>query len=72
VLARFGVSFRSADAACQNAEEEIPDWDWAKVEQASQAKWEDVLGRVGLPAINTENKDIVTLLYSSVSHVFFP
>ncbi|KAF9261279.1 hypothetical protein L218DRAFT_1046753 [Marasmius fiardii PR-910] len=66
VLARFGVSFLSSDAACQNAEQEVPDWSWSKVEQASEAKWEDVLSRVELPAIEKENKDVVTLLYSSL------
>ncbi|KAG6890340.1 hypothetical protein C0992_002323 [Termitomyces sp. T32_za158] len=32
VLARFGVSFISTQQACANAEAEIPDWDWDKVE----------------------------------------
>ena len=55
-------------ARCTNAEAEIPDWNWDKVEQASQAKWEDVLGRVELPASETENADVVELLYSSVCY----
>ncbi|KAG5341467.1 hypothetical protein C0989_010224 [Termitomyces sp. Mn162] len=46
VLARFGVSFISAQQACANAEKEIPDWDWDRVEDASRNAWEEVLGRV--------------------------
>ncbi|KAF8652899.1 hypothetical protein AX16_004087 [Volvariella volvacea WC 439] len=65
VLARFGVSFRGADEACQNAEEELADWDWGRVQNESKEKWETVLERV---SVDVENEDprVVELLYSSL------
>jgi putative alpha-1,2-mannosidase len=56
----------SADKACANAEEEIPSWDWDTVENASVAKWEDVLERVMVDT-SKEDATVVELLYSSVS-----
>ncbi|TFK37101.1 glycosyl hydrolase family 92-domain-containing protein [Crucibulum laeve] len=68
VTARFGVSFISADQACANAEEEVPDWDWEGVRESSREQWEDVLSRV---MVNTDTEDptIVQLLYSSLYRV---
>ncbi|KZP26864.1 glycoside hydrolase family 92 protein [Athelia psychrophila] len=65
VLARFGVSFISTDQACANAESEVPDWNWTAVQDASKAKWEDVLSRVTVDT-QAENPTIVELLYSSL------
>lgn len=65
VLSRFGVSFISVDQACSNAEEEVPDWDWDTVQNASVQKWEDVLERVQVDTTK-ENDTVVELLYSSV------
>ncbi|THH03301.1 hypothetical protein EW145_g6364 [Phellinidium pouzarii] len=61
VLARFGVSFISTSQACANAEEEIPDWDWDAVQNASASKWEDVLSRI---EIDTSVED-ATIFYRS-------
>lgn len=59
------MSFRGADQACRNAEEEVPDWDWGRVQEASRAEWEETLERVSVdPAV--EDPTVVTLLYSSV------
>lgn len=71
VLARFGVSFISTDQACANAEEEIPDWSWDVVQNASVSKWEDVLSRVEVDP-SVEDSTVVELLYSSVSLGFQP
>jgi putative alpha-1,2-mannosidase len=68
VLARFGVSFHSADQACANAEAEVPDWDWDAVQGASESAWEDVLSRVTVDT-TTEDATVVELLYSSVSRI---
>lgn len=68
VLARFGVSFHDADRACANAEEEIPDWDWVRVQGASVGAWEDVLARVAVD-LAVEDPTVVELLYSSVSSI---
>ncbi|THH32410.1 hypothetical protein EUX98_g1756 [Antrodiella citrinella] len=65
VFIRFGVSFISAAQACTNAEEEIPDWDWDKVINASVARWEDVLSRVTVD-VSKEDPTVVELLYSSL------
>lgn len=65
VVARFGVSFLSADQACNNAEEEVPDWNWDSIQAASKAQWEDVLQRVIIDT-KKENSTVVELLYSSV------
>ncbi|KAG6841161.1 hypothetical protein C0991_001289 [Blastosporella zonata] len=64
VLARFGVSFKSTQQACMNAEEEIPDWDWDKVEGASRDAWEDVLSRV-VADPSKEDATVLELFYSS-------
>jgi putative alpha-1,2-mannosidase len=66
VLARFGVSFHNADQACANAEAEVPDWDWDKIQGASAGAWEDVLSRVTVDTA-VEDATVVELLYSSVS-----
>ncbi|KAF8760180.1 Glycoside hydrolase family 92 protein [Rhizoctonia solani] len=46
LLVRVGVSFISAEKACASAEEEIPDFDFARIRKESRAKWNDLLGRV--------------------------
>ncbi len=69
VLARFGVSFIDSAQACANAAEEIPDWDWDIVQEASRSKWEDVLKRVTIN-VEQENPTVVELLYSSVGNAF--
>ena len=69
VLARFGVSFKSADQACANAEAEVPTWDWNTVQKASRDQWEDVLQRVQVDT-SEEDATIVELLYSSVGQVY--
>jgi putative alpha-1,2-mannosidase len=66
VLARFGVSMRSSAQACANAEEEVPDWDFDSVQNASAAAWENTLGAIQVDATQ-ENSTVLTLLYSSVS-----
>ncbi|KAF8880515.1 glycosyl hydrolase family 92-domain-containing protein [Infundibulicybe gibba] len=65
VLSRFGVSFLSSDQACANAEAEIPDWNWNRVQEDSRSKWEDVLERVTVDTTK-ENPTVVQLLYSSL------
>ncbi|KAF8154600.1 glycosyl hydrolase family 92-domain-containing protein [Crassisporium funariophilum] len=68
VTARFGVSFISPAQACSNAEQEIGDWDWDRVQEASRSEWEDVLSRVAVDTVK-EDATIVQLLYSSLYRV---
>ncbi|KAF8994041.1 glycosyl hydrolase family 92-domain-containing protein [Cyathus striatus] len=65
ITARFGVSFISSEQACVNANEEIPDWNWDGVQEASRSKWADVLNRVDVDT-TVEDKTVVELLYSSL------
>jgi Glycosyl hydrolase family 92 len=46
ILARVGVSFISPEQACNNAEEEIPDFDFERVHQENRAQWNELLGRI--------------------------
>lgn len=41
VLVRFGVSYVSAEQACQNAEEEIPQYDFEAVVAQSKKLWNE-------------------------------
>lgn len=66
-MARLGVSTKSADQACANAEAEVGDvWDFDGIRQASRNMWEELLERVEVD-VATEDKTVVELLYSSVS-----
>ncbi|KAF5366597.1 hypothetical protein D9758_008976 [Tetrapyrgos nigripes] len=65
ITARFGVSFISSSQACANAEEEVPDWDFDGIREASRSSWETVLERV-LVDVEKENTTVVELLYSSL------
>ncbi|CUA70386.1 putative glycosidase Rv0584 [Rhizoctonia solani] len=65
LLVRVGVSFISADKACANAEEEIPDFDFGRVRTESRAKWNDLLGRVRVDETKVD-KNTTALLYSSI------
>ncbi|RFU24048.1 hypothetical protein B7463_g12286, partial [Scytalidium lignicola] len=44
VLIRVGLSFISADQACENAESEIPDFNFERVKRAAEIKWQKKLG----------------------------
>nr|GAT50324.1 glycoside hydrolase family 92 protein [Mycena chlorophos] len=65
ILARLGVSFISTAQACQNAEEEIPDFDFAGVVSDAEDQWRDILNRVQVNSTGADD-DTVTLLYSSL------
>ncbi|KAF5328370.1 hypothetical protein D9619_013241 [Psilocybe cf. subviscida] len=65
ILARVGVSFISSAQACQNAQQEIPDFNFDAVHAANRAQWNDLLGRI---QVDTTNVDLETtqLFYSSL------
>ncbi|KAF7289771.1 Glycoside hydrolase family 92 protein [Mycena indigotica] len=65
ILARVGISFVSTAQACENAEEEIPQFDFAQVLANSEHQWRDILGRVQVDSTGVD-KDTVTMLYSSL------
>ena len=64
VLARVGVSLISAEQACKNAEEEIPDFDFERTEKKAKEEWNELLGRFH---VQVEDRDTGVLFYSSVS-----
>jgi putative alpha-1,2-mannosidase len=43
ILVRAGMSFISSHQACQNAEREIPDYDFAKLVSSAKSAWEEKL-----------------------------
>ncbi|KAF6741810.1 glycosyl hydrolase family 92-domain-containing protein [Ephemerocybe angulata] len=62
ILARVGVSLISAEQACKTAEEEIPDFDFERVRNEAEGKWDELLGRV---QVDVTGRD-VELFYSSL------
>lgn len=44
VMVRVGLSFISASQACQNAESEIPDFEFEEVQASAEKAWRDKLG----------------------------
>ncbi|KAL4261951.1 Peptide-N(4)-(N-acetyl-beta-glucosaminyl)asparagine amidase [Pleurotus pulmonarius] len=65
ILVRVGVSLISADQACANAEEEVPDFDFDGVHRAARQAWNDVLGRVQVDPTGVDT-EMVSLFYSSL------
>ena len=68
ILARVGVSLISVSQACENAESEIPDFDFEGLRESARKEWNELLGRFEVPAKDIEDeKDTAVLFYSSVS-----
>lgn len=68
VLIRAGVSYVSPQQACQNAESEIPQFDFDLVEKQSKALWNEKLSR--LQIANDSDPTIAELIYSSYYRSF--
>lgn len=68
VLIRRGISFKSAEKACANMEEEIPDWDFSAVSAASAGLWEDKLKRIELDPGSDDT--VKRLFYTSFYRTF--
>ncbi|KAI5894878.1 uncharacterized protein SCHCODRAFT_02495315 [Schizophyllum commune H4-8] len=65
ILARVGVSLISSEQACQNAEEEIPDFDFERVYEEGRAEWNELLGRIQVDTTGVP-EETVQLFYSSL------
>jgi predicted alpha-1,2-mannosidase len=65
---KVGISPVSAQNALANIQAEMPGWDFAKVQQAAEAKWNQELGKVTI-----ESKDPVVrrTFYTSLYHAWF-
>jgi putative alpha-1,2-mannosidase len=62
VLVRVGVSFLNSNQACQNAEKEIPDYNFDAVKTAAESKWRTKIGRIRV-SMNKVNLSVVKNLY---------
>ena len=69
VLIRVGVSFVSADQACQNAETEVGDSSFDEIVNASKALWQEKLSKIEIDVKNTP-ENVTELLYSSLYRSF--
>jgi putative alpha-1,2-mannosidase len=69
IMIRVGVSFRSVDQACANAENEIGDTAFEDVVAQSVAQWNDKLSRIELDIANTP-QNVTEMLYSSLYRAF--
>ncbi|KAI9651379.1 hypothetical protein NHQ30_001421 [Ciborinia camelliae] len=66
VSARVGVSLISSDKACQNAESEIPDWDFAGLKKTAEDAWREKLSIVTVEASNGSDVSLLTNFYSAI------
>jgi putative alpha-1,2-mannosidase len=64
-LARVGVSFISVDKACENAENEMEDWDFERVEKDAREAWREKLDVVRVDASGT-NEELQTTFWSGL------
>lgn len=63
ILVRVGVSFISSEKACQNAETEIPDFDFEKVREAAEAAWREKLAVIKVDATGVSD-ELQTVFWS--------
>jgi putative alpha-1,2-mannosidase len=68
VTIRFGLSFKSGEQACKNAEEEIGDFNFERTRKASYKEWNKKLNRIQLSA--KSDATITELFYSSFYRQF--
>lgn len=66
---RVGVSFVSADQACENAETEVGTSSFEDIMNQSKALWQDKLSRIELDIANTP-PNITELFYTSFYRSF--
>lgn len=65
LLVKFALSNVSTAGAMNNLEHEIPHWDFERVKNETQAKWEKELQRIRVETINKEDKKV---FYTSLYH----
>jgi predicted alpha-1,2-mannosidase len=63
VEARIGTSFVSVEEAEKNLRAEIPDWNFRRVERASERAWEATLSRVDIVGSDSDRRIFYTALY---------
>ena len=65
ILARVGLSFISVDQACDNAEREIPDFDFERVHETAREQWRRKLGAVEVDATGV-SEELQTTFWSGL------
>jgi|ERR1700761_4083104 len=65
ILVRVGISFIDETRACQNSEQEIPDFDFDGTKAAAEAKWREKLKVVSVDDSGT-NSSFSSILYSGI------
>ncbi|KAJ9151165.1 Alpha-1,2-mannosidase-like protein [Pleurostoma richardsiae] len=65
ILARVGVSFISVDKACQNAEQEIPDFNFNATVKAAEDKWSEKMSVIEVDATGV-GEELQTVFWSGI------
>ncbi len=65
VLIKVGISFVSIEGAKKNVQTEIPGWDFNKIRNSADEKWNNALSSI---SIETNNKDDKTTFYTALYH----
>lgn len=69
LIIKVGISYVSSENAKLNLETEIPDWDFDRVKEEAQRKWEKQLGRIIVEDNNSENLvKFYTAIYHTLIH----
>ena len=69
VTIRVGVSFKSAEQACSNAETEVGSASFEEIQARSVALWNEKLSKIELDLANTP-QNVTEMLYSSLYRSF--
>lgn len=69
ILARVGVSFMSPEQACENAEKEIPDYDFEGVRKAAEDAWRKKLSTIKLDSTGI-SRSLLRTFWSGVYRTF--
>ena len=65
LIVKVGISYVSSDNARLNLEAEIPEWDFDRVKDEAQKKWEKQLSRI---IVEDSNNDNLIKFYTAIYH----
>lgn len=65
IIIRVGISFRSTEQACANAETEVGDASFEDIRARAKAQWQEKLSKVEIDIANTP-ANVTEMLYSSL------
>lgn len=64
ITVRVGLSFKSVNQACNNAETEIPDFDFSKTLATAEDVWKDKLSVLSIDTTGFEDTSLQTIFWS--------